>query len=95
MGWGGPGRGGGRKPLAEEEKTRALCKAAITGKYGSIEDGLIALLSSGEPALIKFVFEHAIGKPLDKVEQSGGLSITAFWDKTLLPSSNTPAPQQK
>lgn len=95
MGHGGARPNSGPKPKAEQERTKDLCKAAISGKYGSPEKGLIALLESGEPALVKFVFEHAYGKPLDKVEQSGGISITAFWDKTLIPNTDTPAPQQE
>jgi hypothetical protein len=48
---------------------------AVVKYYGSIEDGLIALLQSGEPGLQKFVFEHAIGKPTEKVHHSGDISI--------------------
>jgi len=92
---GGSRSGSGRKSIAEEGNTKDLCIAAITGIFGSPEDGIKFLLGSKEPSLIKFVFEHAYGKPTDKVENSGGLSITAFWDKTLIPNSDTPALPQE
>jgi len=57
----------GRKPLIEEIKVRNLCIAAIEEKYGSVQQGLIALLESGEVTLMKFVFEHAIGKPKESI----------------------------
>lgn len=65
---GGVRKGAGRKSIAHEEKTREKAKAAISGCYGSVEDGLISLLKSGEPALIKFVFEHALGKPSEDID---------------------------
>lgn len=92
---GGARPNSGPKPKAETEKTSAICKAAIMGQYGSIEDGIKMLLQSKEPTLIKFVYEHALGKPVDKVENSGGIFVTAFWDKTLLPNSDTPALPQE
>ena len=64
---GGARPGAGRKSIAEESKTRELCKAAITAKYGSIEEGLKNLLESNEPSLKKFVYEHAIGKPTENL----------------------------
>lgn len=92
---GGARPNSGPKPKAESEKTAAICKAAIMGKYGSIEAGIQSLLESKEPSLIKFVYEHALGKPLDKVENSGGIFVTAYWDKTLLPNTDTQSPQQE
>lgn len=65
---GGARKGAGRKSIAHEEKTREKAKAAITEKYGSIEAGLTSLLESGEQSLIKFVFEHALGKPQDDID---------------------------
>jgi hypothetical protein len=65
---GGKRPGSGRKPKADEDQAKALCIAAIEKKYGSIEKGLINLLESGETGLIKFVFEHAIGKPKENVD---------------------------
>lgn len=77
---GGARPGAGRKTKAEEDKVRLLAEAAIKRKYGSIEKGFQALLSSGSDMLVKFVFEHAFGKPKEKVELSNkegeGFSVT-------------------
>lgn len=67
-GTGGSRPGAGRKPKHEEDRARRLCCTAIIDKYGSLEKGLTALLESKDNALIKFVFEHAIGKPTDKID---------------------------
>jgi hypothetical protein len=67
-GTGGARPGAGRKPKHEEDRARRLCCSAIIEKYGSLEKGLTALLASGDTALVKFVFEHAIGKPTDKID---------------------------
>lgn len=63
---GGARAGAGRKPVHDEIHARDLSVAAIIRKFGSLEDGLVSLLESNEPSLIKFVFEHAIGKPREK-----------------------------
>lgn len=68
MSRGGARPNAGRKSIAEEEKTKVKAQAAITGKYGSLEDGLKALLDSEEPSLIKFVYEHALGKPTENID---------------------------
>lgn len=73
---GGVRSGAGRKSRAVEENTKNLCLAAIVLKYKTPEEGLKSLLESGEPSLIKFVFEHAYGKPVEKIEQSGAMGIT-------------------
>jgi hypothetical protein len=79
MGHGGARQGAGRKSARDEEKARRLCIAAIEKKYGSIEGGLVKLLESDEPSLMKFVFEHAIGKPTDKLDLKGeGGSVYLF-----------------
>jgi hypothetical protein len=67
-GKGGARVGAGRKPVHEEIKARDLAISAIVSKFGSLEDGLIELLNSDEPTLIKFVYEHAIGKPKDTLD---------------------------
>ena len=73
MNRGGARPGAGRKSVADEEKTRDKAKAAISAKYGSLEDGLKALLDSEEPSLVKFVYEHAFGKPTENLDlQSEG-----------------------
>jgi len=61
----------GRKSAAEEWNTRNLCQKAIEAKYGGLSEGCEALLSSGEPVLMRWVFEHALGKPVDKVQLGG------------------------
>ena len=74
---GGARKGAGRKSIAEEVGTRDLAQKAIITRYGSLEDGLKALLDMKEPVLTKFVFEHALGKPTDEVDvKSGGETIT-------------------
>lgn len=73
---GGARQGAGRKTLAAEQQTAEQARKAIIAKYSSIDGGLQALLESEEPNLIKWVFEHALGKPTDNVELSGGLDIT-------------------
>ena len=72
MAHGGARKGAGRKSIAEEERTREKAKAAIIAKHETIEKGLESLLSSGEPSLIKFVYEHALGKPTDEVDVTSG-----------------------
>jgi hypothetical protein len=67
----GENRGQGRKPKADEEKVRNLSISAIKKVFGSEEKGFEALLKSGEATLIKFVYEHAYGKPKEKIEHSG------------------------
>lgn len=71
MAKGGAGRGQGRKSKAEEAKVQGIAIKTIVSRYGSEEEGLKALLDSGEASLIKFVYEHAFGKPTDKVQHSG------------------------
>lgn len=65
---GGKRPNSGRKSIAEELGTRDLARKAIIEKWGSLEAGLKALMDMGEPALTKFVFEHAVGKPQDNVD---------------------------
>lgn len=72
---GGARPGAGRKSIAEEEKTREKAKAAIRAKYETLEKGLESLLTSGEPALIKFVFEHAFGKPTEEIAGDLGVEM--------------------
>lgn len=62
-----PGRSG-RRPLHDQIKSRDLCIQAIEAQFGSLLEGLQALLQSGEPTLIKFVYEHAMGKPIERIE---------------------------
>ena len=71
MAAGGKRENSGRKSSAEEFETRKICISALEKQYGSLENAVKELLKSEEPSLIKFVYEHALGKPQDKVEVSG------------------------
>lgn len=68
MAVGGARPGAGRPKKADEERVRDLSVKAIVAHYGSEDLGFKYLLESKEPVLIKFVFEHAYGKPRDKVD---------------------------
>jgi hypothetical protein len=53
-----------------------------------LEAGFEALLRSGEPALVKFAWEHAVGKPQVSVDlTSNGESITQIFQ---LPDNTRP-----
>jgi hypothetical protein len=67
-GRGGYMPGGGRPKKVDEERVRDLSVKAIVAHYGSEELGFKYLLNSKEPSLIKFVFEHAYGKPREKMD---------------------------
>lgn len=64
---GGARPGAGRKPVHDEIAARELCQSAIIKKFGSLQAGIEFLLDSNEPTLLKFAFEHAIGKPADTI----------------------------
>lgn len=70
MAHGGARRGSGRKSAHSEIEVKNLAIDAIVKVYGSEEKGFIALLQSGSDTLQKFVFEHAWGKPKEKLEHS-------------------------
>ena len=76
---GGKRPGSGRKTKAEELKVANIAMDAIIEKHGSLKKGFQWLLSSGEASLIKFAFEHAFGKPTEKIEHSGELGI--IWNE--------------
>ena len=78
-GKGGKRTGAGRKSKAEEDKVRNLAVESIEQKFGSVTEGFKSLLESGEPSLIKFVWEHAVGKAKEKVDvTTNGESITSI-----------------
>lgn len=70
-GKGGARPGAGRKRVHDEIEARDIAVKSIVSVYGSLDKGMEALLRTGEPSLQKFVFEHALGKPKEKVEHSG------------------------
>lgn len=69
MAKGGVRAGAGRKTIAEEVNSRELAMSALIMKYGSREEALKSLLDSGNPILMKFVYEHGFGKPIEKVAE--------------------------
>lgn len=71
---GGKRIGAGRPTVAKELQTSVLAREVLINKFGSLNEALIALLEMNEPALIKFVFEHAFGKSPDKIEHTGDVS---------------------
>jgi hypothetical protein len=71
MALGGAREGAGRKSVAAEMRSRELCVSALTKKFGSMEGAIDFLLKSGEPSLLKFVYEHALGKPKEEIELMG------------------------
>jgi len=58
----------GRKTRLEELTVTRLAGEAITEYYGSMKEGFMKLLKSEDTALIKIVWEHAAGKPREKVD---------------------------
>lgn len=70
-GKGGARPGAGRPTIAKELATADLARKALIDKFGGLNEALIALLEMKEPVLTKFVFEHAFGKPTEKIEHSG------------------------
>lgn len=77
---GGYRPGSGRKPASEEMKSRELAQKAIIEKYGTIVEGMKKLLETGEPSLVKFVWEHAQGKPTDKIDMTTRVEETRIVD---------------
>lgn len=73
---GGARAGAGRKPKADELRVQKLAIAALVAKYGSEEKAFEALLESKEPSLQKFVYEHAFGKPREKVDMDNTGELT-------------------
>ena len=64
-----------KKKLSHEEVIQMTSLDAITERYGSLKEGFIALLESKEAPLIRFVFEHAIGKPKEKSNNESNKQI--------------------
>ena len=58
----------GRHTRHDEEKITTIAIDAIIEQYGSLKDGFIALLESKDPPLVKWVFEHAAGKPKERID---------------------------
>lgn len=73
---GGARAGAGRKPKSDEARIQAIAAKAMIKKFGSEQRAFEYLLNSKEPSLIKFAFEHAFGKPREKVDMNNGGQIT-------------------
>ena len=67
---GGSRPGAGRKAVHDEIEAKNISQKAIINKFGSLQEGMEFLLTTGEPSLIKFVYEHCFGKPRDKQDVS-------------------------
>ena len=65
---GGPQPGSGRPKKADEEKAQRAAYGCLMARYGSAEAAMDAALESGQPALMKFVYEWAFGKPTEKIQ---------------------------
>lgn len=79
------GKGGyrpnaGRKPLSEEIRSAELSREALVMRYGGLMEAMIAILNMNNPILTKFVLEHALGKPTENINLSGGLNNTIEYD---------------
>lgn len=82
---GGVRENSGRKKATDELQARDLSIKAIESVHGSLTDGLINLLKSEQPMLVKFVYEHAVGKPVDKLatqdEEGNIMPLIINWMK--------------
>jgi len=87
-------KGAGRPRKTDEIRITATAIESITAKYGSLKAGFIALLESKEPTLIKFVFEHAAGKPREKMDVDVNQEIEHI-QVIQLPSNGRPLPTQR
>lgn len=76
MSRGGSRPGSGRKTKSDESRIQVMAAKAMIKKYGSEEQAFEALLESKEPTLIKFAYEHAFGKPKEKVSLDNSGRIT-------------------
>lgn len=84
MAHGGKRIGAGRKSIAEELNTREVAMNTLVNKFGSKEQALNYLLETEEPSLIKFVYEHAFGKPIEKTSQELNIIDKSGVDKLFI-----------
>lgn len=75
----------------EKEEFSYPIKKALMRIEANYEQNLF----SRNPAGSIFALKNFGWKDKQEVEQSGGLKITAIWDKTLLPNSDTEQPPQE
>lgn len=67
-GKGGTRKGAGRPSKVDEDRVKEMAAKAMIKKFGSEQAAFAFLLDSREASLIKFAFEHAFGKPKEKVD---------------------------
>ena len=63
-----PGHAPKDRRLKDKVEVVNLSLQAIEDKYGGLKEGFVALLESNEPSLVRWVFEHAFGKPKEKID---------------------------
>ena len=68
----------GRKSKEYEINVQNIALKAIEEYYGSVQAGFIQLLGSQEPALIKFCWEHGVGKPTDMIQMNVEQEVKTF-----------------
>lgn len=85
MAKGGKRDGAGRKSLAEEFNSRELAVNALKNKFGDLTTALQWLLESEQPTLVKFAYEHAFGKPVERIatldDEGNTMPIIINWMK--------------
>jgi hypothetical protein len=68
----------GRPAKQYEIDVQNIALKAIEEYYGSVQAGFQQLLGSDEPALVKFCWEHGVGKPTDKIQMNVEQDIKTF-----------------
>jgi len=68
----------GRKSKEYEINVQNIALKAIEEYYGSIQAGFIQLLGSNEPSLVKFCWEHGVGKPTDMIQMNVEQEVKTF-----------------
>lgn len=83
-GKGGARIGAGRPTIAKELATADLVRKVLVEKFGSLEEAIKAFLGKDEPALDKFILEHAFGKSPDKIEMKADVTNHNDYDLSKL-----------
>lgn len=69
----------GRPRMHDEVYAKEVAVNALVKKFGTLERSMQVLLESGEPTLVKFVYEHAYGKPRERIDvTTQGDKVTAI-----------------
>lgn len=83
-GRGGKRNGAGRPTIAKELASADLARKVLIDRFGSLETALNSFLDKDEPALDKFILEHAFGKSPDKVEMNADITSHSTYDLSKL-----------